>query len=309
MKRLLIEDIDFKDKESLFYDLKKIFEENSASFQSIVTLMRNFLRWNISQEDDFGTTKEEKIEMYIRNYNSIIYELEDYENAKNKIKEKGYEKLKNEKIEKLISIFKEMLEYKRKKYNVDWGFKEWIDRVDKSYHYFHEEFQNVYTQIENNYLTRYIYMDYPVNITTDEVENIISLDNLYYELKTDYKHFANFYEEINLEEGQTYSDLYNEMIEKFVELFEKMLDFIKVKHKENNFYSLRVLIMDNYPYYLDNLISLNSIMTSQNETYITQLNDMKTIYDYFSRTYKNHEENMKKYKEKIKKQKLENDEF
>ena len=191
MKKLSIEDIDFKDKESLFYYLKKLFEENSASFQSIVTLMNNFLRWNIAPEDDFGTTKEEKIEMYIKNYNLIIYELDDYENVENEIKEKGYENLKNEKIEKLISIFKEML------------------------------------------------------------------------------------------------------------------DFLKVKYNTNDFYALKSLVMNNYPYFLDNIISLDFMMSNPTETYISRLNGMGMIYDYFSKSYRNHEENMKKYKEELEKQKIE----
>ena len=310
MKKLSIEDIDFKDKESLFYYLKKLFEENSASFQSIVTLMNNFLRWNIAPEDDFGTTKEEKIEMYIRNYNLIIYELDDYENVENEIKEKGYENLKNEKIEKLISIFKEMLKYKEKEYKDNWCFKEWIDKIDTYYHFYHEELHNVLEQVENNCIDRNIYIDYQVSIRTDEVENMIALNDLYNELSSEtdgYKHFADFYKEINLKEGQTYADLYNAEIEKFTVLFKEMLDFLNVKYNANDFYTLKSLVMNNYPYFLDNIISLDFIMSNPTETYISLLNEMEMIYDYFSKSYRNHEENMKKYKEELEKQKIEED--
>ena len=35
--------------------------------------------------------------------------------------------------------------------------------------------------------------------------------------------------------------------------------------------------------------------------------EMEMIYDYFSKSYRNHEENMKKYKEELEKQKIEED--
>ena len=304
MKGLSLEGIEnIEDRETLFYYFEKLFEENSAYFQAIPDLMRNFAIWNIELIDGLGETKEEKIEMYIQGYNLIIYELEEYEFIKNEIQKKGYEKLKNQKIKKLISAFKEMLDYKHKSYNDKWSFEEWIEVIDKYYNFYHDTLKNTLTQIQSNTLCRWIYMDYQVYIKTDDVENLIALDDLYCELDPetgDYKDFADFYEDIELEEGQTYEDLYNEKIEKFVGLFKEMLDYINVEHEENSFEALKALIRENFPYYSDNITSLSVRMGNPTETYISLLSGMDSVYNYFVKTYKNHEENLKKYEEEMK---------
>mgnify|MGYP001624175939 CR=1 FL=1 len=303
MKGFSLEETEnIEDRETLFYYFEKLFEENSAYFQAIPNLMRNFAIWNIELIDGLGETKEEKIEMYIQGYNLILYELEEYEFIKNEIQKKGYEKLKNKKIKKLISAFKEMLDYKNKSYDDKWSFEEWIEVIDKHYHFYHDTLERTLTQIQSNTLCRSIYMDYQVYIKTDDVENLIALDDLYCELDPetgDYKDFADFYEDIELEEGQTYEDLYNEKKEKFIKLFKEMLDYINVKHEENSFETLKALIRDNFPYYRDNLISLSVMMSNPTETYISLLSSMDRVYNYFAKTYKNHEENLKKYNEEL----------
>lgn len=303
MKGFSLEETEnIEDRETLFYYFEKLFEENSAYFQAIPNLMRNFAIWNIELIDGLGETKEEKIEMYIQGYNLILYELEEYEFIKNEIQKKGYEKLKNQKIKKLIFAFKEMLDYKNKSYDDKWSFEEWIEVIDKHYHFYHDTLERTLTQIQSNTLCRSIYMDYQVYIKTDDVENLIALDDLYCELDPetgDYKDFADFYEDIELEEGQTYEDLYNEKKEKFIKLFKEMLDYINVKHEENSFETLKALIRDNFPYYRDNLISLSVMMSNPTETYISILSSMDRVYNYFAKTYKNHEENLKKYNEEL----------
>ena len=303
MKGFSLEETEnIEDRETLFYYFEKLFEENSAYFQAIPNLMRNFAIWNIELIDGLGETKEEKIDMYIQGYNLTIYELEEYEFIKNEIQKKGYEKLKNQKIKKLISAFKEMLDYKQKSYDDKWSFEEWIEVIDKYYHFYHDTLEKTLTQIQNNTLCRSIYMDYQVYIKTDDVENLIALDDLYCELDPetgDYKDVADFYEDIELEEGQTYEDLYNGKIEKFVGLFKEMLDYINVEHEENSFEALKALIRDNFPYYSDNLISLSVMMSNPTETYISLLSSMDSVYNYFAKTYKNHEENLKKYNEEM----------
>ena len=303
MKGFSLEETEnIEDRETLFYYFEKLFEENSAYFQAIPNLMRNFAIWNIELIDGLGETKEEKIEMYIQGYNLILYELEEYEFIKNEIQKKGYEKLKNQKIKKLISAFKEMLDYKNKSYDDKWSFEEWIEVIDKHYHFYHDTLERTLTQIQSNTLCRSIYMDYQVYIKTDDVENLIALDDLYCELDPetgDYKDFADFYEDIELEEGQTYEDLYNEKIEKLIGLFKEMLDYINVEHEENSFEALKALIRENFPYYRDNLISLSVMMSNPTETYISLLSSMDRVYNYFAKTYKNHEENLKKYNEEL----------
>ena len=145
-------------------------------------------------------------------------------------------------------------------------------------------------------------MDYQVYIDTDEVENIIALDDLYDIIDPEsgeYKDVADFYEDIELEEGQTYKDLYNEKIENFIELFKKMLDYINVQHQNNSFENLKSLIRQYFPYYSDNITSLDVMISNPTNTYISLLSDMDMIYNYLNKTYENHEENMKKYNKEL----------
>ena len=77
MKGLSLEDLkSIEDREDLFYYFEKLFEENCAYFQAIPALMRNFTTWYTELIDIYEPTCEEKIEMYINNYNLILYELE-----------------------------------------------------------------------------------------------------------------------------------------------------------------------------------------------------------------------------------------
>ena len=187
-------------------------------------------------------------------------------------------------------------------YNEKWSFKDWIEAMDKYYHFYHENFESTLSQIQRNILCRNIYMDYQVYIDTDEVENIIALDDLYDIIdpeSEEYKDVADFYEDIKLEEGQTYKDLYNEKIENFIELFKKMLDYINVQHQNNSFENLKSLIRQYFPYYSDNITSLDVMISNPTNTYISLLSDMDMIYNYLNKTYENHEENMKKYNKEL----------
>ena len=145
-------------------------------------------------------------------------------------------------------------------------------------------------------------MDYQVYIDTDEVENIIALDDLYDIIdpeSEEYKDVGHFYEDTKLEEGQTYKDLYNEKIENFIELFKKMLDYINVQHQNNSFENLKSLIRQYFPYYSDNITSLDVMISNPTNTYISLLSDMDMIYNYLNKTYENHEENMKTYNKEL----------
>lgn len=218
--------------------------------------------------------------------------------AKKEIKQKGFEALKKEKIDKLINIFKEMLEYKNKKYDNNWSFSEWLKAVDFSYYYYDYILQETLYKVEYRKLPSDVYEDEPTEI--DDVDVIIALDELYQILtnpEKDYKKYANYYKEIELKEGETYSDLYDKELENFKNLFKEMLDFLNVKYEKDDFFSLSVLICEHYPYYTDIIINLRNLINVLNKTYISILYDMQKLYEYFSREYKNHEKNMKEYQE------------
>ena len=75
-----------------------------------------------------------------------------------------------------------------------------------------------------------------------------------------------------------------------------MLDFVNVKYDTDDFYKLRSLVKEAYPYYYEIFKTWNVSSSMPKTTYIKELNYMEDIYNNFSKTYKNHEENMKKYK-------------
>lgn len=78
-----------------------------------------------------------------------------------------------------------------------------------------------------------------------------------------------------------------------------MLDYINIPHEDNSFENLKSLIRQYFPYYSDNITSLSVMINNPTKTYISLLNDMDMVYNYFTRTYENHEENMKKYNKEL----------
>ena len=78
-----------------------------------------------------------------------------------------------------------------------------------------------------------------------------------------------------------------------------MLDYINVQHQNNSFENLKSLIRQYFPYYSDNITSLDVMISNPTNTYISLLSDMDMIYNYLNKTYENHEENMKKYNKEL----------
>lgn len=303
--------IDKNIKDTL-YNIMNAFKEQSASFESVSYLMSILLDFDIDIEDDLFYTEDEKLKKYIRVYNSVIYELKAYEKVEEDIKEYGYENLRDEKINKLIELFKEMLEYKNKPYKKDFDFEKFVEKIYNNYHIYHEILTDTLNHIKLNTVYRKIDINKEESIKTNNVENILALNTLY-EILSDkedgYKNYAYFYRDFELEDGMTYNELYNKEIEKFVKLFKDMLDFLNVKYNTNDIFSLIILVKNNYPYYTEILMNLSVTMKDPNLTYIMILDTMEDIYDNLSKNYKNHKENMEKYEKKLKEEENEDDMF
>lgn len=245
-----------------------------------------------------------------------------YNEIRNEIQKNGYKTEEKKQIDKLIKLFKEMLIYKNKSYDDNWSFDEWIDNIDTQYHFFNESLDTVVRIIKFGY---YIEDDYNYNETeVSDVEKIIALQDLYKELIDEdegYKKFAYYYNEIELKDGQTYSDVYELEKKKMVELFKEMLEFVNVKccddsynylkSSENeevneNSYScdiddLMPLIKQYYPYYNNILNHLSALMWSTSVTYIVLIDSMEKIYESLSKSYKNREKDLQEYKKLVKK--------
>jgi len=181
----------------------------------------------------------------------------------------------------LIELFKEMLAFKKKEYNEKWTFEEWLDMIDTNYHFYHEEILKINLNEKQ------------------EIDNLIRLYEILKEEGNDYTKYAYYYRDYILENGQTYEKLYQGLKQKFILLFKEMLNEVKEMYDQNicDFDDLKVKVIDQYPFYFDTLMHLDVMISNKDTTYIELLNSMENIYDKISKSYKNREELLKKYKE------------
>ena len=243
---------------------------------------------------------EEKVTNIVKVYNELIDELEEYNGLKQKIEKEGLEKLEGEVLKNLREIFCKMLDYKNRKYNKDGSLSDLIGELVLCYSDYKWIFDETYTMLK-----RFIYKDTMRDdfwmVKADDVEYISSLEFAYKyfaENEDNYKNYKQYYEDITLKEGQTLKDLYNEEREKLKLLFAEMLDFINIEIEDrNNYYTLEALVREYYPYYSQNLISIEGAHTY---SYIDLIHTIKTNYDYFKRTYQNHKEDLIHYIQKEK---------
>ena len=279
------------------YHVKRILEEKTISFESLITLLEAFLNWNVDPLDSFDT-KEERLKRMIRLYNSSIREFESYENSKKELEGKSFEIELEKRTKKLIQTFQEMMNYKTKPYQQDWDFAHWIHEIDLHYHFYHELLKDALSLVYEGGINVEI-IDYGYDtIDADEIEILQYLDDLYSILngkEENYKEHANDYLDVDLKPGQTYSDVFDEKEEQLVQLLKKMLDEIHVPYQREDFPYLSTLVCEHYPYYAQNLMSLRGSMANPNNTMIAMVDRLEMVYQFFLKDYKNREENMKKY--------------
>lgn len=236
-------------KEKKYYAIIRCFDGNNSYFESVSALMDMFLDWYSDNELKLYGEKS-MVTICIRLYNRVLSSFEKYQKAKAQICEKGYDVLKQQKIDRLIQLFKEMLTYKKAGYEDDWDFYKWIEVMDCKYHFYHEEFVNILDAIYTGSIMKNFEDSRYDSIDVDCVEVILMLDSFYDLLTykdTDYKEFANYYRDFELKDGETYKDLYDREKEKLRKLFMEMLDFLDVSYPSDDFDSLTSLIREHYP--------------------------------------------------------------
>lgn len=280
--------IDFPNKEdnNLLHEIDNLFEEEFHMFEIVSMLAFQLTLWN--DESIFNDSKKEKIDNYINLYNSSLDLLDEYQNISNEIKIKGYKEVINEKIKRLETLFKEMLAYKNKEYEETADFNTLVPKISQYYNYFHESLYETKSAVDSHYVRYSIESEL---IYLDDVEVIHQLDDLYEEL-TNYKHFANFYRDFELTDGQTFEDLYEQEKTKMITLFKEMLDYRNIKYEKETFEYLKVEVGKAYPCYRDMIYNM-----SMSDTYIRKLNALEDVYEYLSERYKNYEEDLKDYKD------------
>ncbi len=293
-KEMKLPKLDLSDEE-LFYKLRRIFESSSVYFDKIDTIMHTLDRW----EDDYlNESKESKVKTIIRLYNSCIYWLGEYKRVKEEINKKGFENLKEEKINEIITLFKEMLKYKNKKYDDNWNFEEWLNCISEKYNYFYDDINDIMDVYYFHHMNEYLDSDEVVQL--DKPEEILAYDQFYYTLESDYKEHAYDYIDVDLKEGQTYKDIVDEEKEKLAKLFKEMLDYINAKYEKETFENLRLRVIEEYPWYEDKLHYLYLSFGSIHGSYIQLISHMEWLYNNLKDDYKNIEENKKEYEERQK---------
>lgn len=281
----------FKDDIGLkLYSIQQDIYYNSIWFESYRTLSDQV---KYRYEDD---VLEEKVEFIVKIYNELIDELTEYKEQKERIEKEGFEKLDKELKERLREIFCKMLDYKNRKYDKDSSLPQLIDELDLCYSDYKWMFDDTYTMLKSKMVYRNTERDDFWTIHADNVEYISNLEFTYKyfsENEDSYKKYQQYYEDITLKEGQTLKDLYYEEKEKLRNLLIEMLEFINIEIPENTYYNnLEVLVRKYYPFYSSNFTVINGTC---NYSYIDSIHVLKSNYDYFKRTYKNHKEMLKIY--------------
>ncbi len=296
--------IDFpKEDEDILYTIEYTFKSEFGQFREMIYLMRNLTLWDCAN-DFFCDTKEQKLEALFRQYNSLIYELKQYQSVQKELKEKDYFTLIEERIEKLRKLFMEMLDYKKKPYPKDADFDSLLPLVARYYNIYSASLYDAQSAISCHLVSFDIEED---SVLVNDVEAIMFLDDLYNELTCegdDYKEYANYYRDFDLKEGETYEDLYQQEEVKFAQLFREMLDFVGAAYDpKEDVNRLRLQVVEHYPYY-SNLL-LNFYSHNPNDTYVQILDDLENKYESIKEHYQDREEHMRRYEEEEKRRREE----
>lgn len=261
---------------------------------------------NISYANDYYEIlynklyNQEKIEEAIERYNRINNSWEYYLEDEREIKEKGYKNLLRIGQDKLTVLFHEMLDFKNKKYDKDWDFLTLLEYTSRYYNAYSFEFDEVYLGLKYH-IVKDIYGE--ENITIGKVENIQNIRYLYQELSDKnygYRYRANDYIDFDLQDGETYQDLIKEKKKEYEKLFKEMLDFVKISYEGLEFYQIRNLVCEAYPWYED---MIHNVLEhySLHENYIDILDSLYKIHDRLKK-YKEDYHNLKTEWEKNKKE-------
>ena len=281
----------YKDtKESELYNIKEDIYYKSIWFESYRFIAEQVTYRYIDE------VLEERVGYITKVYNELIDELDGYRQQKERIEKEGFENIEKDLKEGLREIFYKMLDYKNRKYKKESSLLELIEELELCYSDYKWMFDDLYTMLKAKMIYRSTERDDFWTINADNVEYISNLEFTYKYFAEDedsYKNYQQFYEDITLKEGQTLKDLYDEEREKMKQLFIEMLEFINVEIEDKeSFTSLELLAKKHYPFYSQNFTMLYA---TYNFSYIQAIHIIKSEYDYFKRTYKNHKEMLRKY--------------
>lgn len=274
--------------DKVYKKMEELFDNEIFTCSDIAYLIR-WLYFKYSYED----IDEYLVKSWFRNYNRLVDEFNEYLEYKEYVDKNGYVELIHEYNDKCISLFKEMLDYKKKPYNIDDNFNKLYDKVELYYAYY----------IHTLYDLRLAFVKRARNLINyeaadkrlDNTESYMMILNCYNVLKDTYKENAFIYRDFDLDEGENISDLYLKQIKKFNSLYKEMLDYINVSYDDDATpHSIEVKVLEYYPYYKE------IIEEARKSNYffdpdIARLSRMEDVYDMIKEGYKNRDEDIKNY--------------
>ena len=290
---LKIKDLEISNDVSIESKLIKIeilIDRYFGVFRTMFFLMNYLKNWD---DDFFETPKYKTTELIVNSYNLLVDTLLHYKEKEIEIKEKSFEVMRDISANKLRNLYIEMLQFKNKDYDENESLHELTRKVAHYYNFLQEDLYNAETALYGAFID--VDVEKP-EIILNETERIIIADNLISyltpsEIDEGYKAYTDYYKDYDLEEGQTYSDLYDEKEEKLINLLKEMLEFIgiEVPREKCNLSDLRYLVSEHYPIYEGSLSLLR--WGNPNETYISKFDTMDKVYERLVNDYKNYAKN------------------
>lgn len=249
---------------------------------------------------DFTQLKE-----YILHYNLFLGSLKNYNQMLERIDKEGYPKLFAEYKEKIISLFKEMLDYKHKEYDESISFPDLLAKIIAYYNIYSDLLADLEGVCDHH--TIYVESDYYSDgkfYKLTDAEQLLELDSVYRFLtnpEDNYKNNANFYEDIELAPNETYADVEDRETDKLVELFKEMLEFINAPYDKDKkgFTYYKGLICQYYPFYFESLINLSTTLSDPKCGHIECIDSLRCMYKYLSRYKEDYEQNLAEYNYKL----------
>lgn len=227
------------------------------------------------------TVSKDNIDDWIYQYNNLIDELNNYFKVKQEVEEQGKEEVNKKLDDYLKKLCIEMLKYKNKPIDINMSVPKLLSKIEQYYHY------NI---VEISYL-RSAYNGYGqgANIDVDPkilntIERIMEVRGLSFYLESNYKENAFLYKDFELKEGQTFTDLYREYLDRNYTLYKEMLDFLKVEYDKTKPPIFQIeLVKKYYPFYIDYIDDKNKPYF---DPYASLLTRMDEYYELISKNYK-----------------------
>lgn len=226
-----------------------------------------------------------------------ILSVDNYLKFRDYVAEEGFEKVLAHEVEKLKKLFKEMLIYKKKSFREEADFLELLDKVYYDYHYFESEIIRVKDAVKYGTMVSDPYYE-EESVTLDDVDIILTVMDLYLRLlnkENGYKKYAYYYQDYNLYDYHAYDEILEKECEKLRKLFMKVLDFLKITYKkDSSFWDLLYLVCDNYQYYRNVLIRINTELKLPINTPIEKIHLVQEAYSVIENSYIDYENNVNK---------------